>query len=84
MQEVPAIVPWFEALERCVECGVKLGELGPILKGKGFVTISQLSREYITTKELQEELGIEKGTAILIFQNVDKDLRAISSGRSLA
>ncbi|KAI9459616.1 hypothetical protein HD554DRAFT_2176889 [Boletus coccyginus] len=81
--EVPNIIPWFQSLKQRMKKpphSVKLGDLGPKLDTKGFIDISQLSCEYISTQELQDMLKIEKGTAILIFQHVDADLRAIHSG----
>ncbi|KIJ08890.1 hypothetical protein PAXINDRAFT_17999 [Paxillus involutus ATCC 200175] len=47
----------------------------------GFVRISQLSRDYIPIEMLQQWLGIEYGTAVLIFQSVEADMRAISAGQ---
>jgi hypothetical protein len=39
----------------------------------GFFKITQLSRKYIELSELSRWLGINEGTAVLIFQYVDED-----------
>ncbi|KAF9222513.1 hypothetical protein BS17DRAFT_782973, partial [Gyrodon lividus] len=64
--------------------GVKFGDFGPEFDAKGFVQISQLSRDYMLTQVLQDLLRIEMGTTILILQHVEADLQSISSGRSVA
>lgn len=54
-----------------------------ILEGKGFVRISQLSCNYSMSQlncSAKQWLGIEYGTAVLIFQSVEADMRAISAG----
>ncbi|KIK93039.1 hypothetical protein PAXRUDRAFT_145963, partial [Paxillus rubicundulus Ve08.2h10] len=63
--------------------GVKLGDFGPELNARGFVHISQLLCDYMSTQALQDMLRIEMGTAILILQYVDADLQAIHSGTSV-
>lgn len=84
--EIPEIIPWFNSLEQRMKkppCGVKLGDFGPELDARGFVHISQLSHNYISTQVLQDMLKIEMGIAILILQYVDADLRAICLGTSV-
>ncbi|KAI9567638.1 hypothetical protein HD554DRAFT_2039368 [Boletus coccyginus] len=83
---VPDIIPWFNFLEQHEKkplhgVSAKFGDFGPILERKGFVRISQLSRDYVPVEKLQEWLGIEYGMAVLIFQYVDSDMQAISSGQ---
>ncbi|KAH0832282.1 hypothetical protein J3R83DRAFT_13281 [Lanmaoa asiatica] len=78
--DIPEVIPWFTSLEQRVKkppCGVKFGELGVELESKGFVQISQLLHHYISTQTLQDLLGIEIGTVILILQYVDADLQAL-------
>ncbi|KIK26292.1 hypothetical protein PISMIDRAFT_676084 [Pisolithus microcarpus 441] len=85
-RQAPKVVPWFNYLEQREKdppCGVKFGVFGPMLEAKGFVRISQLSHDYISVEVLQRLLGIEMGTAVLIFQYVEADMWAISSGRSV-
>ena len=83
---IPDIIPWFEHLEKHEKKppgGAKFSDFGPILEAKGFDRISQLTREYIPIDLLQQWLGIEYGTAVLIFQSVEADMRAISTGQSV-
>jgi hypothetical protein len=83
---IPDIIPWFEHLEKREKKpprGANFSDFGPILEGKGFNRISQLTREYIPIDLLQQWLGIEYGTAVLIFQSVEADMRAISAGQSV-
>ncbi|KAI6123668.1 hypothetical protein EDD16DRAFT_1704282 [Pisolithus croceorrhizus] len=85
-RQAPKVVPWFNYLEQHKKdppCGVKFGVFGPMLEVKGFVHILQLSHDYISVEVLQRLLGIEMGTAVLILQYVEADMRAISSGRSV-
>ena len=83
---IPDIIPWFEHLEKHEKKppgGAKFSDFGPILEAKGFDRISQLTHEYIPIDLLQQWLGIEYGTAVLIFQSVEADMRAISTGQSV-
>ncbi len=59
--------------------GIIFAPYGVTLKSKGFLRISQLTSEYIQLKDLQEWLGIEIGTAILIMQYAKEDLEALKS-----
>ncbi|KAI6010742.1 hypothetical protein F5J12DRAFT_781743 [Pisolithus orientalis] len=84
--EITKIIPWFNSLEQHMKktpCGVKFGDFGPELDARGFIHISQLSRDYMSTQALQDMLRIEMGTTILILQCVDADLQAIHSGTSV-
>jgi hypothetical protein len=48
-------------------------DFGPFLRNMGFFKITQLSHKYIELSELSRWLGINEGTAVLIFQYVDED-----------
>jgi hypothetical protein len=53
---------------------------GDVLKKKGFIRITQLTLDFFSLKDLQEWLGIEVGTAILIMQYAKADIEAIKAG----
>ncbi len=79
---IPDIVAWFSYLDQHEERnkdGIIFAPYGVTLKSKGFLRISQLTSEYIQLKDLQEWLGIEIGTAILIMQYAKEDLEALKS-----
>ncbi|KAF9232659.1 hypothetical protein BU15DRAFT_81003 [Melanogaster broomeanus] len=83
---IPDVVPWFKLLEICEKNpprGIKFSDFGPILEGKGFIHMSQCPHKYIPIEMLQQWLGIEYGTAVLIFQSMEADMRAISTGQLL-
>ncbi|KIO09223.1 hypothetical protein M404DRAFT_132539 [Pisolithus tinctorius Marx 270] len=52
----------------------------PCLRDKGFMHVSQLTTGFVQLSELQDWLGIKRGTAILIMQYAKQDLNAIRSG----
>ncbi|KIK78183.1 hypothetical protein PAXRUDRAFT_164671, partial [Paxillus rubicundulus Ve08.2h10] len=75
--EIPEIILWFNSLEQCMKKtphSVKLGDFGPELDTRGFIHISQLLCDYMSTQALQDMLRIKMGTVILILQYVDADL----------
>ncbi|KAF8120014.1 hypothetical protein EV363DRAFT_1460284 [Boletus edulis] len=79
----PSITDWFTYLDRDAERnqdGVTFTPFGHLLKEKGFTRLSQLSHKYVGLSDLEDWLGIQRGTAITIFQYVDEDLEAIRSG----
>ncbi|KIK91456.1 hypothetical protein PAXRUDRAFT_797451 [Paxillus rubicundulus Ve08.2h10] len=57
--EIPEIILWFNSLEQHVKktpCGVKLGDFGPELDTRGFIHISQLLHDYMSTQALQRHV----------------------------
>ena len=83
LASIPEIITWFTYLDWDEEWGhdgINFAPLSHILKGKGFVHLSQLSDRYIKISNLKEWLGIDTGTAITIFQYANEDLEAIRSG----
>ncbi|KAF8546666.1 hypothetical protein OG21DRAFT_1490949 [Imleria badia] len=83
---IPDVIPWFghlEKHEKSLPGGAKFSDFGFVLEGKGFFRISQLTREYIPINLLQQWLGIEYGTAVLIFQFVEAEMKAINAGQSI-
>jgi hypothetical protein len=82
--EIPGIVQWFCYLdkdERRNKDGIIFSPFGINLKGKGFIRLSQLTLDFFKLSDLQDWLGIEVGTAILIMQYAKEDLEALKSGR---
>lgn len=82
--ESPDIVAWFAFLdqhERRNKDPITFAPYGVMLKAKGFLRLSQLTLEYIQLRDLQEWLGIEVGTAILIMQYAKEDMQALQSGK---
>jgi hypothetical protein len=82
--EIPDIVQWFCYLDkddRRNQDGIIFSPYGINLKAKGFIRLSQLTLEFFKLSDLQDWLGIEVGTAILIMQYAKEDLDAIKSGR---
>ncbi|KAI9437805.1 hypothetical protein F5148DRAFT_1294148 [Russula earlei] len=55
--------------------GFKFSEFGRVLKSQGFTQITQLSRSFITIKDLQGVLKIDMGTAIFIMDYAQEDVR---------
>ena len=81
---IPDIVAWFAYLDKHEERnkdGIMFSPYGDILKEKGFLCISQLTLEFIHLKDLQDWLGIEVSTAILIMQYAKEDVEALKSGK---
>ena len=82
--EISDIVQWFCYLDkddRQNQDGIIFSPYGINLKAKGFIRLSQLTLEFFKLSDLQDWLGIEVGTAILIMQYAKEDLDAIKSGR---
>jgi hypothetical protein len=72
------IEQWFQEFENNLmrnEKNLKFSEFGRKLKSLGFTQITQLSRNYITIKELQDELGTDMGTTIFIMDYAQEDVR---------
>jgi hypothetical protein len=79
---IPDIVSWFSYLDRHEQRnkdGIIFAPYGVTLKAKGFLRLSQLTLEFIQLKDLQEWLGIEVGTAILIMQYAKEDMDALKT-----
>jgi hypothetical protein len=77
---IPDVVAWFTYLDQHEERnkdGIVFAPYGVRLKAKGFLRISQLTLEFIQLKDLQDWLGIEVGTAILIMQYAKEDIEAL-------
>ena len=83
----PDVIHWFSYLDQHVQCNQRVDvsmnftALGPILQAKGFLDISQLSRDYVSVADLQAWLGVEVGTAIVIRSHVDTDIQAVNAGK---
>ncbi len=82
--EYPEVTRWFHFLDEHEERrkdGIGFAAFGDVLKNKGFLRITQLTLDFITLKDLQDWLGIEVGTAILIMQYAKDDIESIKAGR---
>jgi len=78
------VTRWFHFLDEHEERrkdGIGFAAFGDVLKNKGFLRITQLTLDFITLKDLQDWLGIEVGTAILIMQYAKDDIESIKAGR---
>jgi hypothetical protein len=78
---IPDVVAWFAYLDQHEERskdGIVFAPYGVRLKAKGFLRISQLTLDFIQLKDLQDWLGIEVGTAILIMQYAKEDVEALN------
>jgi hypothetical protein len=84
--EYPDIEQWFNSLdshkERSAD-GIQFSQYDAMLKEEGFLQLSQLDQEFFNKKELKELLGIGMGTAVLIMQYAQQDIKAIRAGRAL-
>jgi hypothetical protein len=79
---IPDVVAWFAYLDQHEERNkddIVFAPFGVRLKAKGFLRISQLTLDFIQLKDLQDWLGIEVGTAILIMQYAKEDVEALKS-----
>jgi hypothetical protein len=79
----PDVTSWFCSLDKHSQRngdGIYFSPYGEILKNKGFIRITQLTLDFVSLKDLQEWLGIEIGTAILIMQYAKEDAEAIKAG----
>jgi hypothetical protein len=82
---VPSILPeqleieqWFQELEANTsrnQDGMNFAGLGKELKQNGFKRITQLSRDILGIKDLQEILKINAGTAAMIMEYAQEDVR---------
>ena len=82
--KIPDVASWFSYLDRHEQRNkdeITFAPYGVMLKAKGFLRLSQLTLEYVQLRDLQEWLGIEVGTAILIMQYAKEDLEALKSGK---
>ena len=78
----PDVVAWFAYLDQHEERNkddIVFAQYGVKLKAKGFRRITQLTLDFIQLKDLQDWLGIEVGTAILIMQYAREDIEALKS-----
>ena len=76
--EMLEIEHWFQALEDNKarnQMKLNFADHGRILKQNGFQRITQLSRNIIGIKDLQEWLGIDAGTAAFIMEYAQEDVR---------
>ncbi len=76
--ETLEIEHWFQSLEDDKARNQKrlnFADHGRILKQNGFERITQLSRNIIGIKDLQEWLGIDAGTAAFIMEYAQEDVR---------
>jgi hypothetical protein len=83
-QDYPDIITWCRYLDSHNDRnqdGVIFEPLSIALKKKGFVRITQLVSTFIDLKDLQNWLGIEVGTAILIMDYAKADVNAINAGK---
>lgn len=75
--EVLNIVNWFQQLtdnSARNPDSLPFAEYGLILKEMGFHSITQLSRNFLDIKDLQEWLKIKPGTAIAILDYAQRDI----------
>lgn len=82
--EYPDVTRWFRFLDEHEERnkdGILFAPYGPVLKEKGFRRITQLTGDFIRLENLQEWLGVNVGTAILIMQYAKHDVDEIKAGR---
>ena len=80
----PDLIHWFASLDANEERnkdGIIFAPFGAILKDKGFLRLCQLTLDIFTLKDLQEWLGINAGSAVLIMQYAKEDLDDIKAGR---
>ena len=76
--ETLEIERWFQALEDDKarnQKGINFADHGRILKQNGFQRITELSRNIIGIKDLQEWLVIDAGTAAFIMEYAQEDVR---------
>ena len=84
MLSLPDVASWFKFTAKRVKkspSGVDWVELGLKLESEGFINISQISTKWIEVSKLQQMLGIRLGTAIFIFERIERDIQAIQAGR---
>jgi hypothetical protein len=79
----PEIECWFQYQDSNAprnKDNIVFAPYGTALKSKGFRRINQLTPKFVSLADLQEWLGIDVGTAILIMQYVSDDVAALESG----
>ncbi|KIL68988.1 hypothetical protein M378DRAFT_8402 [Amanita muscaria Koide BX008] len=77
---------WFDTLESDVmrnQKGVEFGKFGRVLAQNGFTRITQLSRNIISIKDLQDWLEIDAGTAAFIMEYAQEDVRQFKEAGGL-
>ncbi|KAH9979303.1 hypothetical protein BGW80DRAFT_1248676 [Lactifluus volemus] len=83
-RDYPNICTWFRYLDkhegRNMD-GITFEPFGPLLAAQGFVRITQLVSEHVGLNDLQQWLSIGPGTAVLIKEYAQADVRAIEMGR---
>jgi hypothetical protein len=82
--EYPDIVSWCQYLDAHHDQNqddIIFSPYSALLEKKGFIHIMQLTLESFSLRDLQEWLGIEVGTAILIMQYAKADIKAIKTGK---
>src|SRR5258707_11523341 len=82
--EYPDVVTWSHYLANHPDRkddGIDFKLIGDSLKLKGFIRITQFTSDLFGWKDLQECLGVETGTALLILQYAKEDIRAIEEGQ---
>ena len=62
---------------------IEFGKFGKVLAQNGFTRITQLSRDIISIKDLQEWLGIDAGTAAFILEYAQEDVRRFKEAGGL-
>jgi hypothetical protein len=83
-RDYPDIMTWCQYLDSHNgrnQDGIIFESFGALLKKKGFVRITQLTSGFVDLRNLQEWLGVEFGTAILIMQYAKMDVQAIDEGK---
>ncbi len=79
--EVTCWFPFLDKHEEHHKDGIGFAAFGEVLKNKGFLHITQLTLDFIMLKDLQDWLGIEVETAILIMQYAKDDIENIKASR---
>ena len=82
--EYPDVVTWSHYLANHPDRkddGIDFKLIGDLLKLKGFIWITQFTSDLFGWKDLQECLGVETSTALLILQYAKEDIRAIEEGQ---
>jgi hypothetical protein len=81
--EFPDVVRWFQYLdehEQRSKDGIQFSPYGIVLRDKGFLRVNQLTLDFLKLTDLQEWLGMNVGTAVMIMQYAKEDVDAIKGG----
>jgi hypothetical protein len=81
--QAPAIEPWLHFIEQHPQRNpdhIPFTIYGPALLRQGILRVSQLTQEFIPRQDLQDWLGVDAGTAILLFQFAKEDAEAAKCG----